>query len=231
MRNGKSYSEAGLLGAIKSSKIKAEQKIFRIAQYDLKPVFCSNCSEPLPYEKRHNKFCSSSCSASSSNKGQARNPYGVNGKPRKEKKSKTKKPEKPVFYCELCHKQIRKNNTKYCSSQCHADYRWAKLLQEVKKNNGFASTDSYGRVKVMRKYLLQTRGHSCVCCGLKTWLDKPIPLTMDHVDGDSSNNSLPNLRLICCNCDALSPTYKGRNKGKGKGRAYRRQRYADGKSY
>lgn len=52
---------------------------------------------------------------------------------------------------------------------------------------------------------------------------------MDHIDGNSENNDLDNLRLICCNCDAQTSTYKAKNIGKG--RHYRRQRYAEGKSY
>jgi len=133
--------------------------------------------------------------------------------------------------CLICGKECKRNAVRYCSLQCLADHKWQETVKEIEKNNGFAAKDSYSRVRIMRRYLLQTRGHKCDSCGLETWQNNPIPLTMDHIDGDSSNNSLPNLRLICCNCDALSSTYKGRNKGKGKGRAYRRQRYAEGKSY
>jgi len=52
---------------------------------------------------------------------------------------------------------------------------------------------------------------------------------LDHIDGDSGHNARSNLRLICPNCDSQLPTYKSRNKGRG--RAWRRKRYADGKSY
>ncbi|WP_207206678.1 HNH endonuclease [Nocardioides ganghwensis] len=52
---------------------------------------------------------------------------------------------------------------------------------------------------------------------------------LDHIDGDSSNNRRENLRLVCPNCDSQLETYKARNRGKG--RAWRRQRYAEGKSY
>ena len=45
----------------------------------------------------------------------------------------------------------------------------------------------------------------------------------------SDDCSLENLRLICSNCDTLTPTYKGRNKGNG--RFSRRQRYQEGKSF
>ena len=52
---------------------------------------------------------------------------------------------------------------------------------------------------------------------------------LDHVDGDASNNRRENLRLVCPNCDSQLPTFKARNRGNGQ--AWRRQRYADGKSY
>lgn len=51
----------------------------------------------------------------------------------------------------------------------------------------------------------------CSKCNRKTWLSKPIPLELDHVDGNSSDNSLNNLRLLCPNCHALTPTYRGKN--------------------
>lgn len=54
----------------------------------------------------------------------------------------------------------------------------------------------------------------CSCCGLETWLGKPIPLELDHIDGVHSNNLLTNLRLMCPNCHAFTPTYRGKNIGK-----------------
>lgn len=43
-----------------------------------------------------------------------------------------------------------------------------------------------------------------------------IPLEIDHIDGNSENNSEENLRLICPNCHSLTATYKGANRGKGR---------------
>jgi 5-methylcytosine-specific restriction endonuclease McrA len=54
-------------------------------------------------------------------------------------------------------------------------------------------------------------------------------LILDHVDGNADNWELANLRLVCPNCDAQLPTFKSRNRGNG--RAYRRARYAAGRSY
>ncbi len=52
----------------------------------------------------------------------------------------------------------------------------------------------------------------CASCQKTRWLDKPIPLELDHINGDHHNNSLSNLRILCPNCHALTPTYRGKNK-------------------
>lgn len=54
----------------------------------------------------------------------------------------------------------------------------------------------------------------CVSCELVEWLAGPIPLQLDHIDGDRTNNELQNLRLLCPNCHALTDTYCGRNIGR-----------------
>jgi predicted HNH restriction endonuclease len=55
---------------------------------------------------------------------------------------------------------------------------------------------------------------------------------MDHIDGNSDNNTEENLRLICPNCHALTPSHKGRNRGRGRTRQrVKNQRYADGLKY
>jgi hypothetical protein len=48
----------------------------------------------------------------------------------------------------------------------------------------------------------------------QAWEGGPIPLELDHVDGDRRNNDPSNLRLLCPNCHALTPTYRGRNIGR-----------------
>lgn len=65
-------------------------------------------------------------------------------------------------------------------------------------------------------------------CGLEKWQGKNIPLEVDHIDGNHENNKLTNLKLLCCNCHALTPTYRIKNKGNG--RHCRRKRYSEGKS-
>jgi hypothetical protein len=52
----------------------------------------------------------------------------------------------------------------------------------------------------------------CNKCGGVEWLGQPIPLELDHRDGNSKNNNLENLELLCPNCHAQTPTYRGKNR-------------------
>jgi hypothetical protein len=92
--------------------------------------------------------------------------------------------------------------------------------QQVEANKAI----NYRQVKA---YLLERYGNICSICKLEKWLNKPIPLVLDHKDGNYMNNALNNCRLVCHNCDAQLPTYK--NKNKGNGRLSRRKSYKENK--
>ncbi|MFD4026715.1 HNH endonuclease signature motif containing protein [Streptomyces sp. NPDC058576] len=55
----------------------------------------------------------------------------------------------------------------------------------------------------------------CALCGTgRTWRDRPLPLEVDHIDGNWRNNRPQNLRLLCPNCHSTTDTYRGRGKGR-----------------
>lgn len=54
----------------------------------------------------------------------------------------------------------------------------------------------------------------CYKCNNFEWLGQPIPLELEHIDGNHDNNNLSNLIIICPNCHAQTPTYRGKNKAK-----------------
>lgn len=51
----------------------------------------------------------------------------------------------------------------------------------------------------------------CNKCKLNSWNDLPISLELEHKDGNHFNNLLENLELLCPNCHAQTPTYRGKN--------------------
>jgi hypothetical protein len=65
------------------------------------------------------------------------------------------------------------------------------------------------KLKLLRAGIKQ---HCCEGCGLTEWLGKPIPLELDHINGNNQDNSLRNLRLLCPNCHCFTPTYRGKKK-------------------
>lgn len=54
--------------------------------------------------------------------------------------------------------------------------------------------------------------YKCALCGLFEWNKKEISLHLDHIDGDSHNHKLKNLRLLCPNCHSQTDTWCGKNK-------------------
>lgn len=53
--------------------------------------------------------------------------------------------------------------------------------------------------------------HKCYSCGRETWMGVPIPLELEHINGIHSDCRKENLTLLCPNCHALTPTYRGKN--------------------
>lgn len=126
-----------------------------------------------------------------------------------------KKPRPSCLHCGLLVSDIARI---YCSIRCQHQFR-----RKSKVESGETEP------RLLKRYLQDIREHKCEVCGITEWMGKPAPLELDHKDGDSRNNVLSNLRLICPNCHAQTESYKNRNKGRG--RFSRRERYAQSKSY
>lgn len=69
----------------------------------------------------------------------------------------------------------------------------------------------------LKKRLLKEKIFEAKCrnCNASDWLGKPIPLELDHINGNNKDNRLLNLRLLCPNCHAFTPTYRSKNRLKG----------------
>jgi 5-methylcytosine-specific restriction endonuclease McrA len=193
-------AEAGRLGAIASRQTHNKKKQDRITSYLENPSHCKQCDGILPYSRRSESFCGHSCAATYSNT-------------RRESRAK-------LVVCPGCGTNT--SNPKFCSNQCQRDLESEQRRQRILAGESLSP-------KVMKAYLIEQAHGACQICSIDSWLGKPILLILDHIDGDSSNGSLQNLRVICSNCDAQLPTYKSRNRGHG--RHARKIRYAAGQSY
>jgi 5-methylcytosine-specific restriction endonuclease McrA len=74
-------------------------------------------------------------------------------------------------------------------------------------NSTYQSTSSLKK-RLVDDGLLEYR---CSICGIDKWLDLPISLHLDHINGINNDNRLENLRLLCPNCHSQTETYAGRN--------------------
>ena len=61
----------------------------------------------------------------------------------------------------------------------------------------------------IRRYFTESVEYKCANpeCGLNEWLGQPITLQVDHIDGDRTNNTRENLRLLCPNCRSQTETW------------------------
>lgn len=74
--------------------------------------------------------------------------------------------------------------------------------------------DSYFQSYKLKKRLFaeNLKKEFCEECGwAKKSEDGRIPLELDHINGNSKDNRLENLRVLCPNCHSLKPTHRGRN--------------------
>lgn len=187
-----SKAEAGKLGSVKSAAAAKARKEARIVEYNLTPKICLHCAQPLSYENRRKSFCGHSCRATHYNTGNFK--------------------DKIRWTCEGCgkiHETSPGGVKKFCNNTCQRAVTkkdsWDRLQRGELKDRA-----------VIRTTLMREVGRHCFECGLEEWRGHPIPLEVDHIDGNAGNNAFDNLRIVCPNCHGITNTWKGRNKGSGR---------------
>lgn len=209
-------SEKRILEGSKNSAILRKKKSEeRKKEYNKNPKRCLNCEDPIGYDKRWNKFCSRSCAISLNNIGRVRNGKKIE--------------YKECLFCGDEFKPLRNSLGKYCSNKCQQDFEKKQYIEEIEESQNGNPRGQKNLPKFLKSYLKDKLGSKCSICGTENWMGKEVPLVLDHIDDNSGNDMLDNLRLVCGNCDMQLPTYKSKNKGSG--RHWRRKRYKEGKSF
>ena len=127
-------------------------------------------------------------------------------------------PKKPRTPCLVCGKEPAAASYKYCSNICQQEFQYQAYIKKWKKG-AVLGLQRLGVVSAhIKKYLRRKYNDKCCLCGWSKVnpVTGKVPLVADHIDGDWQNNKEENLRLVCPNCDALSPTYAALNKGRGR---------------
>lgn len=181
--------------------------------YTEQDIYCKNCGNKIERnglslsEYLRKKFCSQSCAASYNNVGVSRN-----------RSKTTNGNEELKNNCLNCGKPISHKN-KYCSFSCQHEYEYNEYIRKWKSGeiSGTVGNAWIDVSKHIRRYLFEKFDNKCSRCGwseINPYTNK-LPLEIEHIDGDATNNKEENLTLLCPNCHSLTKTYRGANKGNG----------------
>ena len=115
--------------------------------------------------------------------------------------------------CKICNKTLsNQNKSGYCQKCLIQHNRELKVQQWLETGNTGFTVDTTIRGPI-REYILNSQNKKCSICGIPNiWNNMELNFILDHIDGNASNSSRNNLRLICPNCDSQLPTFKSRNK-------------------
>jgi hypothetical protein len=127
-------------------------------------------------------------------------------------------PKKPRTPCPICGKEPYRTSYKYCSNKCQQEFEYRDYIKQWKEGL-ILGLNSLGIVSgPVKRYLREKYLNKCCICGWSEINSSTgvVPLVADHIDGNWRNNRESNLRLLCPNCDALTPTFSALNKGRGR---------------
>lgn len=84
------------------------------------------------------------------------------------------------------------------------------LEQILTENSNYGSNEL--KKRLLKNNILQ---NICSNCGLQNvWAGKSLTLQLDHINGNSKDNRLDNLRLLCPNCHSQTSTFSGKKQRK-----------------
>lgn len=99
----------------------------------------------------------------------------------------------------------------HCKNTKRKSVPWDEVLVE----NSSTILHASRKKRLIKEGLLQPKCYN-ENCGISSWLGKELSLQLDHINGNSSDHRIENLRLLCPNCHSQTETFAGKNIKKGK---------------
>ena len=93
----------------------------------------------------------------------------------------------------------------------------------VKSLDEILTIDSYYQTSILKLRLIKEniKEYKCEKCGINQWNNEQIGLQLHHINGESTDNRIENLILLCPNCHSQTDNYCGKkNEGKKEKRYY-----------
>lgn len=121
--------------------------------------------------------------------------------------------------CLHCGQSLKTPDRTFCNNNCQKEYEYVEYIKKWKSGevSGGIGKSWINISKHIRRYLLEKFNYQCSQCGWSKInpYTKRLPLEIEHIDGDATNNKEENLTLLCPNCHSLTKTYRGANRGNG----------------
>jgi predicted HNH restriction endonuclease len=181
--------------------------------------YCKSCNQLIPFPKKGNIFCSSSCSAKYNNQNRARINRNVLIN------NSDDNATNHVYRSNIIDKNMRYSIIENILKKSNSTKELYQLLKDNKISNRsyreYFKTNNINLRELFQKpihelstarardRIIKMRGRKCQQCGweqVNKYYNK-IPVEVHHIDGNDKNNNEDNLIILCPNCHSLTNNY------------------------